>query len=93
MRKGLLLNSVPINKDGQQLKFEDEDFAAMQGMLPVAGKRTHRLGLEMIRNPPTLNLREALSAAYLQGMNDTLLAIDSNQPLPRKEPGTRSKGE
>lgn len=79
MRKAVLLMCVPVDQNGKNLNFNDEDFSKMEEMLPIAQRRTHRIALHMIGNFTPLNLKQALSAAYLQGMEDTILVTTVNK--------------
>jgi len=60
---------VPINNKGEQINMLDTDF---KNCAQMASRRTHMLGLYAAIGDITL--KEALQAAYFQGMNDLIVA-------------------
>lgn len=61
---------LPItDKDGVKRDLSDYN---MDPILKIADKRTHKYALECIRPHGKTTLKEALSAAYIQGMNDAI---------------------
>ncbi len=60
-------NLVPLDCEGEKLPMCNADIKAV---MEVAGRRTHRFGLYTAVGDITL--KDALQAAYVQGMYDTL---------------------
>lgn len=70
-RMAHLQKLVPIDSKGEQLEFGEDDFIMLEESLRVAKKRTHMIALELVLD---LSLRDALCAAYIQGMNDKVIS-------------------
>jgi len=60
-------NMVPMDNVGEVIKIYDDD---LKKALPVASKRTHMLGLKA--GVGQITIKEALCAAYFQGIRDVL---------------------
>ena len=62
---------VPRNAKGEQLEFNKDDFIKFNESMMVAYKRTNMIALELVLD---ITLRDALCAAYLQGLNDKVIS-------------------
>lgn len=62
---------IPRNTKGEQLEFSKDDFIMLEDSLRIAKKRTNMIALELVLD---LSLRDALCAAYMQGMNDKVIS-------------------
>lgn len=65
----LKTNLVPRDSKGEKLEMVDNDFKQVE---PVASKRTHMLGINA--GAGNITIKQALCAAYYQGMYDLLKA-------------------
>jgi len=66
---------LPRDKSGNPV----EAFGGFPGyghLCRVADKRTHRLALESIRPGGSITLKEALAAAYVQGLLDAVISTN-----------------
>jgi hypothetical protein len=70
-RMAHLQKLIPRNKKGEQLEFNKDDFIMLEESLRIAKKRTNMIALELVLD---LSLRDALCAAYMQGMNDKVIS-------------------
>ena len=52
-----------------------KDYKNAGAMRNIAEKRTHRFCLDMMRNGSQVTIKDALAAAYMQGMSDTALVL------------------
>lgn len=66
-------NLAPIDSDGKPF-VEFTQFKDYKHLAKIAEKRTHRLALESIRPGGNITLKEALAAAYIQGISDVAAA-------------------
>ena len=62
---------APRDKKGNELVFSGDDFKALDQTARIAERRTNRIALELVLN---MTMRDALSAAYLQGFNDAQIS-------------------
>jgi hypothetical protein len=69
-RMAHLQKLIPRNSKGEQLEFNKNDFIMLEESLRIAKKRTSMIALELVLD---LSLRDALCAAYMQGMNDKVI--------------------
>jgi hypothetical protein len=62
---------APRDKKGNELVFSIDDFKALDQTARIAERRTNRIALELVLN---MTMRDALTAAYLQGFNDAQIS-------------------
>ena len=50
-----------------------------EGLMRIAKKRTHHIGLETMSIFDPIDLKSALAYAYIQGMNDVVISQSANE--------------
>jgi len=74
MNKNAVIKLAPRDLEGKIVDLTDfKDLPRVHG---IAGKRTHKFALELIAPCGRITIKEALAAAYIQGMNDAVLLQD-----------------
>lgn len=68
---------VPTNLGGKPREWVADE-PNYGRLLDVAEKRTHRFALECIKPFTRTTMKEALAAAYIQGMSDTALLLNDS---------------
>lgn len=84
-RERLFKLCTPIDENSNKLDMSNDDLVKMSGVMIIAHKRTGRLALNMVNE--SMNLRDALSAAYVQGMEDAVIStVNKEIPITTESP-------
>ena len=71
-----LQSLIPVDAKGVKLEFTGEDLLNLHSLTKVAYKRTNHIALELVLG---ISLRDALEAAYVQGIHDIIIGYVNNE--------------
>ena len=78
MKKSTLNKLLPKDFDGDRVA-EVAKFPDIDKLFGIAEKRTQRFALECVTNFDAITLKQALAAAYVQGISDAVKLLEKSK--------------